>query len=83
MATETLRPNAAGDETGLDISGTSPAATNWESVDDVGADESVTAVIRTTMSYARDLYNLPASGVGGGVINKITVYVRCRVSEPI
>lgn len=73
MATETLRPNAAGDETSIK---TSTEATHWEAVDDVAADELTTHVRTDTDAYQRDLYNLPASS-GAGTINKITVFFRC------
>ena len=32
--TVTIRPNAAGDETGCTIAGSTPALTNWESMDE-------------------------------------------------
>lgn len=76
MATETLRPDAAGDETNLTIGGTGAASTNWESVDEVTADENTTIVYTASTSYLRDLYNLPASS-GSGTINFIKVYARC------
>ncbi len=71
MPTEILRPNAAGDETSLSISGSSPAPTNWQSVDEVVADDSVTYIYGTGL----DLYNLPAH-IGSGTINSVKVYAR-------
>lgn len=81
MATETLRPNAAGAETNLAIGGSSPAATNWESVDEAIADDGITDVhcaggmVGATKC---DLYNIADSGVGSGTINKITVHIRSK-----
>lgn len=76
--TETLRPDAAGDET--NISTQFPAATfHWDKVDEAVADEFTTYVGTSNAAFQRDLYNLPASS-GAGVINKITVYARCYVN---
>jgi hypothetical protein len=80
MATETLRPNTAGDETALlPTPGTGEA--NWEDVDEVVADDDTTRVRQNsaTNNWERDLYNLPAHS-GSGTINSITVYARCKVS---
>jgi hypothetical protein len=78
MATETLRPNAAGDETSINTQ--SPDSTyHWDKVDDETPDELSTCVYNFhNASYQRDLYNLPAHSVGSGTINSITVYFRCR-----
>lgn len=72
MATEILRPNAAGDETDCVPSG---ATNNWECVDEETADDDSTFVYCIT-PYDRDLYNLPASS-GSGTINFIKIYFRC------
>ncbi len=80
MSTNTLRPNAAGDETSCYAGGTSPAATNWQSVNEASPDDLTTLVSPGGQpAYARDLYNLPASS-GSGVINSITVYYRCQTA---
>lgn len=44
MSSVTLRPNGAGNSTELTIAGDTPAATNWESVDEVTADDDTTFV---------------------------------------
>ncbi|GAI93426.1 unnamed protein product, partial [marine sediment metagenome] len=85
---ETLRPNAAGDETTLryhlsaeDWGAPNPAK-NWQCVDEVVPDETTTNV-RSAIeknTYDRDLYNIPDSGVSLGIINKITLHIRCRRS---
>jgi len=80
-ATLTLRPNAGGDETNLTIGGTSPAATNWESVDDdPNPDEGATYVEDGGSGYTFDLYNLQDTALSG-TINSVTVYVRVRGAE--
>jgi hypothetical protein len=76
MATEILRPDAAGDET--NIGGQYPNSTyHWDKVDEVSADDSTTCVYSADYNvYRRDLYALPAP-TGSGTISKITVFVRC------
>lgn len=78
--TEILRPNAAGDETALTIGGDTPAATNYESVDEAVADDETTYVYSpwAGATWRRDLYNLPAHSVGSGTINFVKIYFRCR-----
>lgn len=72
MATETLRPNAAGSLN--DIRFQFPDSTfHWDKVDEAVADEDTTYV-HDTLGLG-DLYALPAFS-GAGTINKITVYVR-------
>ena len=75
MAIETLRPNAAGDQTEIDTQ--YPASgSHWEKVDEAVADDASTYVRQTAIGVNKvDLYNLPAS-VGAGKINKITVHGR-------
>lgn len=79
----TLRPDGAGDVTQLTIGGTSPAATNWESVDEVTADEDITYVDNNCGGGApvwkSDLYNLNNSGIAAGIVNNITVFARARL----
>ena len=79
MATETLRPNAAGDENTIDFqipADSFPATDHWNKVDEEVADE-VTYLDSQSLIYQRDLYNLPASS-GSGTINFIKIYFRCR-----
>lgn len=72
MATETLRPNAAGDVTDLDPS----AAPNWECVNEAVANGDVDYVENQNLNTTeRDLYNLPASAIPvGSTINSVTVF---------
>lgn len=81
MATEILRPNAAGDVTLT--TGQFPDSTfHYDKVNEAVADEDETYVYDIDGSAAyRDLYHLPAHS-GSGTINFIKVYARCReVSE--
>jgi len=71
---ETLRPNAAGDETS--ISRASPAVVHYLNVNEEEADDLDTYVWTDITSYERDLYKLPASS-GNGPINFIKIYFRC------
>ncbi len=73
VATEILRPNAAGDETNISYQYPT-AGEHWDKVDDVTPDDWETYVY-SAGSYKRDLYNLPAPS-GSGTIYKITVYFR-------
>jgi len=76
MGIETLRPNGAGDETGLEPTGDPDI--NWECVDEEVSDGDTSRVANNvTHELQRDLYNLPASS-GAGTINKITVYINCK-----
>jgi hypothetical protein len=81
MATEILRPNAAGDETNLTKSGS--GGDNYDRIDETSPDGDATYVASGDADYIRDLYNLDDSGVGAGNINKVTVYARCRSSGTI
>jgi hypothetical protein len=77
MATETLRPNAAGGETGLDQFPSS--GENWDKVDEATPDDGSTYVEPDDTGYfQRDLYNLPAHSEGSGTINFIKIYFRCK-----
>ena len=78
MATETLRPNAAGDETSIETQ-FPDSGSHYDKVDEASADDGTTFVQNSTNAYQRDLYALPASS-GSGTINKIKVYFRCGSS---
>jgi len=69
--TETLRPDAAGDETNLTPDPTVP---NWQNVDEASPDNMTTTNFTTSATYKRDLYELPNSGIGAGTINSIKIY---------
>ncbi len=71
--TETLRPTAAGDTTG--ISSQEPGSgAHWDKVDDETADDLSTYVYTDYTSYQRDLYNVADTGIGSGSINSVSLY---------
>lgn len=78
--TETLRPSAPGDETGISYQIPASGA-HWDKVADVAADDDSTYVRTLVASYERDLYNLPASS-GSGTINFIKIYFRVYRESP-
>jgi hypothetical protein len=77
---ETLRPNAAGDETG--ISWQSPGTgAHWDKVDEASADDLTTYIYTTnSSSYQRDLYNV-ADHTVSGTVNSVTAYFRVASSS--
>lgn len=80
MATETLRPNAAGDETA--IANQSPESDyHWDKVDEITQDGNTTAVRDGTGAPKRDLYNIPNHTTGSGTINFITIYICCKALD--
>jgi len=78
MATEILRPNAAGDETNLTPYA---AGSNYQQVDEASPDDETTNVYPNPSGWLRDFYNLDNHSVGSGTINKITVYCEIRGSK--
>lgn len=72
--TETLRPDASGDEKSIDNPADDP---HWNLVDEASADDWTTRIgnMSSADAYQRDLYNLPASS-GSGTINFIKIYFR-------
>ena len=79
-STETLRPDATGDEENIPFS-TSGAGLHWSDVDEAVSDSDTTRVYKSSVddNWTRDLYNLPPH-TGTGTINSITVYANCRAS---
>ena len=75
MATETLRPNGAGDDTELEpYDGT----TNWQNVDEETPDGESTDNYNDTNNWLRDLYAIADHSVGSGTINHVKVYAHCK-----
>ncbi len=70
---ETLRPDADGDDTLID---NPPSGPHWTEVDDVISDNWSTYVSTNSTSYQRDLYSIPDHSTGSGAINSVTVYFR-------
>ena len=83
MTTETLIPNAAGDENNNNYwdgdSWEAGITNNYQSIDDpVATPDDDTTKIKVSGgdgTWTRDLYNLPAHS-GSGTINNITIYFR-------
>lgn len=76
--TETLRPNAVGDNSELTPVGDTP---NWKCVDEATSDGDTTYV-RSSITdelFYLDLYNIDASAIpAGSTINSVTVYAMIR-----
>lgn len=71
-----IHPNGVGDNTQWIIGGSSPAATNWQSVSEVTPDDGVTLVTATTSGNI-DFYTVGSSGVGGSdTVNVVAIGVR-------
>jgi len=75
MATEILRPNAAGDEENIEY-GTSGVGNHHLDVDEASPDEDTTILQQGGITYRQDLYNIEDHSVGSGTINHIHVYAR-------
>ena len=81
MATETLRPNAAGDEENIPSVMGDGTGSHYTTVDEVTPDEDDSRVYqRNDDAWHRDLYNIADHSAGSGTINRITVYARCKVT---
>jgi len=78
MATETLRPNAAGDEENIAGVSGNGVGTHYTTVDEAEPDGDTTDVETSATDYERDLYNLDNHSTGSGTINHITVYANCK-----
>lgn len=74
MNTETLRPDASGDDTNIPVQ-YPDSGEHWAKVDDVNPDDNNSYVQQDSLEWDRDLYNLPAHS-GSGTINKVTLYFR-------
>jgi len=73
-STETLRPNAAGDE--ADILEQIPSGgEHWDKVDDETPHDDDATYLRTNAyEWQEDLYNMPDHSTGSGSINYVRVY---------
>jgi len=77
-STETLRPNAAGDECNIAEETGAACPNHYLNVDEVTADDDTTTNYTSTTAYQRDLYNIENHSTVGGTISQITVYARCE-----
>mgnify|MGYP000159062010 CR=1 FL=1 len=73
-ATETLRPNAAGDETNIDDQYPNTGEEHWEDVDEAASDGDSSYVSTEYWDWQEDLYNITDHSVGSGNINYVKVY---------
>ena len=73
-ATETLRPEAAGDETGIAVQEPT-SGEHWDKVDEATSDDDSTYIQSNSSSWQEDLYNTANSTVGSGTINYVKVYM--------
>lgn len=68
-----VRPNGAGESTGWTIGGSAPAATNWQSVNEVPPDDATTLVNEAILSDV-DLYTVSSTGLTStATINAVAV----------
>ncbi len=71
-----VRPNGAGETTQWTIAGSSPAATNWQSVSETPPDDAVTLVNEALLNR-EDLYTVGSSGIHSyDTVNAVAVGVR-------
>lgn len=78
--TETLRPNAPGDET-LIASQSPTKGEHWDKVDDVTSDGGETRVFTSATSWEEDLYHITDHSIGTGRINYVKVYMVLRTED--
>jgi len=79
-ATETLRPNAAGDETLIDDQEPLSGA-HWDKVDEAVSDNDSTFVSTENFNWQEDLYNIADHTIGSGDINYVKVYAVAKREE--
>jgi len=73
-STETLRPNAAGDEADI-LEQVPTGGEHWDKVDDETPHDDDATYLRTnTYEWQEDLYNMPDHSTGSGSINYVRVY---------
>ncbi|MBI4302975.1 MAG: hypothetical protein HY665_01355 [Chloroflexi bacterium] len=77
--TETLRPNDAGDETGISSQFPTSGA-HWDKVDEAASDGDTTYVARNSGGWLEDLYNVANHYSGSGSINYVRVYMVARAT---
>jgi len=83
MATEILRPNAAGTISEMDgAQGSGSPANKVVAVYESVADDLVSYVYEPRNGY-REFYNLPSTAISGGTISNVRVFFRWREVDPI
>jgi len=79
-ATETLRPDGTGDETGPEIIQYPVSGAHWDKVDDSPSHDSDSTYVETEWwEYQEDLYTMADHSTGAGVINYVKVYAVAKV----
>ena len=73
-ATETLRPDAAGDETTIAVQ-FPVTGEHWDKVDEATSDGDSTYVETNSIDWEEDLYNTANHTTGSGTINYVRVYM--------
>ena len=76
---ETLRPSAAGDETGTEIVQYPVAGEHWDKVYETTSDGDSTYIETEWFEWQEDLYNIPDHSLGSGTINYVKVYAVAKV----
>jgi len=74
-ATETLRPDGTGDETGPEIIQYPVSGAHWDKVDDSPSHDNDSTYVETEWyEWQEDLYTMADHSTGSGVINYVRVY---------
>ena len=76
---ETLRPSAAGDETGTEIVQYPVAGEHWDKVYEETPDGDSTYIETEWFEWQEDLYNIPDHSLGSDTINYVKVYAVAKV----
>ena len=79
-ANETLRPNAAGDETLISFQEPNTGQ-HWDKVDEAISDGDSTYVETNSVDYQEDLYNVGNHITGSGTINYVKAYIVARNTD--
>jgi len=77
VETETLRPDAAGDETAI-TSQFPDTGAHWDKVDETISDSDSTYIYTDSNVWREDLYNIPDHSIGASTINYVEVYIECK-----
>ena len=77
VETETLRPDAAGDETNI-ANQLPDSGAHWDKVYEETPDGDSTYVYTSNTAWQEDLYSIADHSVGVSTINYVKVYMECR-----
>ena len=78
--TETLRPDGAGDETGILERYPDTGEENWEDVDDANGHDGDSTYVMRNAGWQYDLYSTANYTTGAGDINYVKVYLVARAT---